>query len=251
MVSISALVQQCDAWLLPERFQDYAPNGLQVSGQSHVKKLAVAVSADLESIQRASHWGAEALLVHHGLFWRGQAPVITGVMRERLALLLQHGINLIAYHLPLDAHPTLGNNVGLAEIFGWEVHTPLPFGTPPIGLVGALPRPMSVQDFLVECAQKLACKPQHLLGGPDTIKRIAWCSGAAQDALSLAASMGVDAYVSGEVSERTFYEARELGVHYFALGHHATEKIGVQKLAEALASEYDVVYRFFDAENPI
>lgn len=250
---VSALTQYVNQLLVIEKYQDYAPNGLQVEGRNEVTRIASAVTADLNSIESAIAWGADALLVHHGYFWKGEPSNVVGMKKNRLRALLSNDINLLAYHLPLDCHKSLGNNAQLARILDIHVTHVHPVGNNPDLLwQGELSREVSVDDFyqLLEC--KLDSKIIHC-GHDDSksIKRLAWCSGGAQDFVEQASGLSVDAYLSGEISERTFYQAKELGIHYFAGGHHATERYGIQALGEYLAQNFHLTHRFFDSNNPI
>lgn len=234
-------------------FSDYAPNGLQIEGRSTIKTICTAVTASEKVIREAAAKGAEALLVHHGYFWRGEEPIITSMKRHRIGQLLAHDINLYAYHLPLDCHPILGNNACLGamlEAHSIEKHS--------IGKVnnllwsGALSTALKPAELSAHITQKLKRTPFHVSGGQaKTIKRIAWCTGAAQDYIEDAHRLGVDAYLSGEISERTYYQAQELGIDYFACGHHATERYGIQALGKHLSECFKLTHEFIDSDNPI
>ncbi len=249
----TTLVEYLNELLQPQLYRDYTPNGLQVEGRDEVHALAVAVTASLEVVERAAEWGADALLVHHGYFWKGEPGVITGAKRARLRALLANDINLLAYHLPLDGHAELGNNVQLGRRLGWQIEGR--FGDGPdggIGFWGSLAQPVSPQMLATQLESELGRAPQWIDGqGGETIERLAWCSGAAQDWLEAAAALGVDAFVSGEISERTYHVAREAGVHYFAAGHHATERLGPLALGAQLQQRFDLEMTFIDQNNPI
>ncbi len=250
-IKLQQLVNWCDQTLLSHQFKDYCPNGLQIEGQATVSKIISAVSASQSVIQLAIEAQAEAILVHHGYFWKGEDAVLTGIKADRIRQLMQHGISLIAYHLPLDAHATLGNNVALAELLDFEITGTLqPQHAQPIGNIGTCAS-MSVEQLTEHLSQRLGRPVTHLEGGRDTIQRVGWCTGAAQDLIHAAHAQGCDAYISGEVSERTFYEAQELGIHYFACGHHATERGGVQRLGQAIADQFTISVQFVDTANPI
>ncbi len=249
MAPLKEIVSYTDCLLNTKSFKDYAPNGLQVEGRAQVHTLISGVSASRALIEAAVEARADALLVHHGYFWRGEDPCITGMKRERLALLLEHGISLLAYHLPLDAHPELGNNAVMGRTLGFEIKGDL--NAEGIGLHGALPEPMSPAALAGRLEEVLGRVPLHIKGGPDLIYSIGWCTGAAQDYISQAAAMGLDAFVSGEVSERITHIAREAGIHYFSAGHHATERFGVRALGEHLANEFAIEHRFVDIDNPV
>ncbi|NIC40153.1 Nif3-like dinuclear metal center hexameric protein [Aquabacterium sp. A08] len=249
--SRDALRSALDTLLEPARFKDYGPNGLQVEGRERVRHLVSGVTASRALIEAAIADGADAILVHHGLFWRGQSGCVTGWMKQRLALLLQHDISLFAYHLPLDAHPTLGNNAQLAQRLGLA---PLPggwgrFGDQDLGLLGVPP---------VDTAAALATHVQAVLGRPVTLldtaqrplRRVAWCSGGAQGYFEAAIAAGADAFLTGEISEPQAHYARECGVAYLACGHHATERYGAPAVAAAVALSLGLSHRFIDVDNP-
>lgn len=250
-VALQELVQLADRTLAPERFQDYCPNGLQVEGRAQVGLLVSGVTASLDLLERAVAAGADAVLVHHGYFWRGESPCVTGMRRRRLALLLAHGISLLAYHLPLDAHPVLGNNACLGRVLGL-LPDPVPTEEAVVAVhSGRLAEAQSVATFSAHLAERLGREPLHVGGGPAQIRRLAWCTGAAQGYLGEAIRLGVDAYVTGEISEQTVHEARENGIHCFAAGHHATERYGVQALGAHLAAALGIRHQFFDCDNPV
>lgn len=249
MVSLSELLAYTNRLLDVQAFKDYAPNGLQVEGARQVRRLVSGVTASRALLEAALEAGADTVLVHHGYFWRGEDPCITGAKRERLRLLLAHDLNLIAYHLPLDAHPELGNNACLGARLGLKTEGPLnPEG---IGLYGVLDEPLTAEAFSERIAKALGRRPLHLPGGPVLIRRVGWCTGAAQDYIDQALALGLDAYVSGEVSERTTHAALEGGIHYFAAGHHATERYGVQALGAHLAKRFGIEHRYIELENPV
>lgn len=252
MISRSDLSLYLQSFLNCDRFSDYAPNGLQIEGKDQIKRICTAVTASEDVISEAITWQADALLVHHGYFWRGEDPVITGMKRQRIAKLLDNNINLFAYHLPLDCHPNLGNNACLAKLFAIESVQMHKVGTNESLLwSGNLSKPLSGNQLSVFLEKKLDRKPLYIAGHDRPISTIAWCSGGAQDYIVNAKQLGVDAYISGEVSERTYYQAKELGIDYFACGHHATERLGIQALGDYLESLYAVEHRFIDVSNPI
>ena len=251
MMTLQQLADLLDGELQPDQFEDYCPNGLQVEGKDTVQKLATGVTASLAFIEKAIDWGADALLVHHGYFWRGERANIVGIKKQRLQTLLNHNVSLFAYHLPLDAHPVLGNNQQLALSLGIAPEGPLePNRTRSLGLLGRLPAPMSLAAFGRMTQQVLGREPLLICAGDHPISRIGWCTGAAQSYIDRAAAQGVDAFLSGEISESTVHFARESGVHYIAAGHHATERGGVQALGQWLTEQHDVEHRFFDIANP-
>lgn len=253
MIEQKELSSYLHQFLACDRFNDYAPNGMQVEGKTQIKRICTAVTASAEVIAQAIDWKADALLVHHGYFWRGEASVIVGMKRQRLNQLLRHDINLFAYHLPLDCHLELGNNACLAKLF--EVHSLSMHragGTENLLWSGKLPHAMPTSELSQLIAQKLGRSPLFIEGNKNKIiSSIAWCSGGAQDFIEEAKKLGVDAYFSGEVSERTYYQAKELGIHYYACGHHATERYGIQSLGTYLASYFELEHLFLDSENPI
>jgi dinuclear metal center YbgI/SA1388 family protein len=243
------LVEYLEGLLQPANFRDYCPNGLQVEGRAEIRRLVAGVTASQALLDAAVARGADALLVHHGYFWKGEDGRITGMRKKRLGTLLAHDINLLAYHLPLDAHPELGNNAQLAAKMGW-----LPegrFGEQNIAWFGRLPETELASALSDELAQLLRRQPQ-MIGDPERqVRRIGWCSGGAQGYFEQAIALGLDAYVSGEISEQTVHLARESGVVYFAAGHHATERLGAQALAGHLAERFGIQCEFVDIDNPV
>jgi dinuclear metal center YbgI/SA1388 family protein len=231
------------------RFKDYCPNGLQVEGRRRVNKLATGVTASLAFLEAALEWGADAVLVHHGYFWRNEAPQITGRKYERLKLLLSNDINLFAYHLPLDDHPELGNNAQLGAKMGWIGESR--FGENDIGWMATLPMPVSLAHFTAEVEETLGRTPL-VFGDPDLqLRRVAWCTGAAQGYFDAAIEAGADVYLTGEVSEHCMHTAAESGVAFLAAGHHATERFGVQAVGAHLAENFDIEHLFIDIHNPV
>lgn len=252
MITRQALASYLELFLKSNQYSDYAPNGIQVEGKESIKRIATAVTASDEVISEAVSWQADALLVHHGYFWRGENPVITGMKRQRIAKILSHDMTLFAYHLPLDCHEELGNNACLAKLFSLQsVKTHTVSNTPGLLWSGLLSSPLSGDECAQLIAKQLGRAPLHLLGTDKRIHSIALCSGGAQDYIQDAAQLGVDAYLSGEVSERTYYQAKELGIHYYSCGHHATERYGIQALANHLASRFDLDHLFIDTNNPV
>lgn len=251
MIDRNTLVTYIDCLLNCDKFKDYAPNGLQIEGKNEITKICTAVSAGEVIVKQAIEHGADMLLVHHGYFWRGEQPQIVGAKKRRFCLFLQNDLNLCAYHLPLDAHLEIGNNACLADILPVsKIMSHDAKGVQDILWTGELEKDINADDFNQFLAENLQT-PIHLSAGEKKIKKVAWCSGGAQDFIEDAATLGADAYISGEVSERTFYQAQELGVHYFACGHHATERYGVQELGKHLAAEFDLQHKFIDIKNPI
>ena len=243
------LTQYLDECLQPAKFRDYCPNGLQVEGKAEVSRVVAGVTASQALLDVAVDRGADAILVHHGYFWKGEDGRVTGIRKQRLATLIRHDISLLAYHLPLDAHPELGNNARLGELLGWQVEGR--FGEQDIGWHGCLGSPCFLRDVMARVRLVLGREPL-VFGAPDRpIKRIAWCSGGAQGYFEQAIALGVDLYVSGEVSEQTVHLARESGVAYMAAGHHATERGGVEALAGHLSSRFGLDCQFVDIDNPV
>ena len=250
-VSLREFCAECNALLRPRDFNDYCPNGLQVEGRSRIGKIVSGVTACGELIERAAAAGADALLVHHGYFWKGESPVITGYRKRRIAALLQQDLSLVAFHLPLDVHEEFGNNVQLARRLGLRIDGDIHrHDGHPLVLRGRLAEPVELDSFAARLAETLGQAPLAIRGGDHMIDRLAWCTGAAQGYIEQAAAAGVDAYLSGEISEQTVHAARESGLHYLAAGHHATERYGVQALGEHLAGRFGIAHEFIDVPNP-
>nr|WP_304571690.1 Nif3-like dinuclear metal center hexameric protein [Trinickia terrae] len=231
------------------RFKDYCPNGLQVEGRRRINKIATGVTASLAFLEAALEWGADAVLVHHGYFWRNEAPQITGRKYKRLKLLLANDINLFAFHLPLDDHPEFGNNAQLGERMGWIADGR--FGENDLGWMSTLPMPITLAHFAAQVEQTLGRTPV-VLGDPDwELRRVAWCTGAAQNYFEAAIDAGADVYLTGEISEPTTHMSAESGVAFLAAGHHATERFGVQALGAHLSETFDIEHLFIDIHNPV
>lgn len=255
MLTRTVLQDYLTTRLQPQLFKDYCPNGLQVEGRQQIRRIVTGVTACQALLDVAVQQHADAVIVHHGYFWKGESPTVRGVQKKRLHTLLQNDINLFAYHLPLDLHADIGNNVQLAAQMGWSVSGELPMATTPsYGLVGRLSQPMPADALAAQLTQQLGQKPLHIVGHQRTIETIAWCTGAAQDFIEDAARAGVDAYISGEISERTVHSAREWGIDYFAAGHHATERYGIQALTAELATVFSAELtqiECVDIANPV
>jgi dinuclear metal center YbgI/SA1388 family protein len=232
--------------LAVSRFRDYNPNGLQVEGKADVLRIATGVTASLAVLEAAAAWKADAIIVHHGYFWRGEDACITGVKKARIAYLLQNDMSLLAYHLPLDAHPELGNNAQLAKRLGFTVQGH--FGEQDIACYGALTQPLSLQQLTQNIQNNFKQKPQVIGSGNAQISNIAWCSGGGQGYFEQALVLGVDAFLTGEISEQNVHVAHETGVAFIAAGHHASERYGVQALGEHLANQFGIEHRFFDQD---
>jgi dinuclear metal center YbgI/SA1388 family protein len=251
-VSLIELELELKHVLRPEQFKDYCPNGLQVEGRKEISKLVTGVTACQELITAAAGVGADALLVHHGYFWRGEDQSISGIKKTRIEALLKHDMSLLAYHLPLDVHREFGNNVQLAKVLGIEIDGELgKQNNHPIGLTGTIEKGTDFESLKALIADKLNRQPLAIQGNSKPIRSIAWCTGAAQNYIELAVAAGVDAYITGEVSEPTVHIARESGIHFFSAGHHATERYGVQAIGAHLAAKFDLDHQFIDIDNPV
>jgi dinuclear metal center YbgI/SA1388 family protein len=250
MIELSTLEAYCNQQLGSAEFEDYCPNGVQVEAGSQVQRLMVGVTACQALLEVAVAWQADLLLVHHGYFWKGEAAAIRGIKGRRIATLLRHGVSLLAYHLPLDAHPQWGNNRQLAVQCGFPEPQPTQAAQ---GLIwqSRLPEPMRPDRLGESLTRQLERRVLHIPGGEREIRRIGWCTGAAQGFIEEAAGLGLDAYISGEISEPTVHAARELGIHYYAAGHHATERYGVQALGRHLAERFGLDYRYVEVDNPV
>jgi dinuclear metal center YbgI/SA1388 family protein len=251
MVGLKQLTSYLDQLLSAELFSDYCPNGLQIEGRDEVRHLVCGVTASQALIDAAVEREADALLVHHGFFWKGEDPRLIGMKYRRIKALLDADISLIAYHLPLDAHHQLGNNAQLAERLGFVVEGGFGGGRgPDIGLYGRLDQPLEGGALAAHIHTVLGREPLHVAGTDAAIETIAWCSGGAQSYIEEAVELGVDAFLTGEVSEQTVHIARECGIHFYAAGHHATERYGAQALGEHLAQKLDLHQEFVDIDNP-
>ena len=252
MATLNDIIKWCDQMLKTHEFKDYAPNGLQIEGKSEVKKILCAVTASQDAIEAAIAQNANLLLVHHGYFWKGEPYPITGMRGKRIKSLIQNNISLVAYHLPLDSHPILGNNAAIADILKLENIENLDVSERhPIGNIGYLKNAMSPEIFKNYISERLGFNAIHLPADKTAIQKVGFCTGGAQDYIGKAADQDCDAYISGEVSERTFYEAKELDVHYYACGHHATERYGVQRLGKAISEQFNIEYSYYELNNPI
>jgi dinuclear metal center YbgI/SA1388 family protein len=239
--------------LTPQLIKDYAPNGLQVEGVDQIRKVVTGVTASQALIDRAVELNADALLVHHGYFWKGEPEPIRGMKGKRIRTLIKNDINLLGYHLPLDIHPELGNNAELARLLDIDVEGGLEGHPQSVAMHGRLKSPLTGAEFADRINRVLNRKPLHI--APDyadkVIETVGWCTGGGQDFIELAVQHGLDAFISGEISERTTYSAREQGIHYFAAGHHATERYGIKALGEWLAQEHGLDVEFIDIDNPV
>jgi dinuclear metal center YbgI/SA1388 family protein len=248
-MQLKKLCEFCDEYLKVDEFNDYCPNGLQVEANSQVDHIVCGVTASQALIDAAIEQGADTLIVHHGYFWKGESQPITGYKGRRISNLIKNNINLLAFHLPLDAHPEVGNNVQLGRIMDWQVEAS--FGEQNLVFAGSLSQARTLEEVSQQLDVRLATNSLSISAGDHPIERIAWCTGAAQGFIEAAAERGVDAFVSGEISEPTFHLAREMGIHYIAAGHHATERYGVQALCKVIADRFGIKQQFIDIPNPV
>jgi len=251
MVGLDELAQYIDKYLDVNRFEDYAPNGIQVEGRHKIRRVVAGVTACQALIDRAIDQQADLILVHHGYFWRGEEARVVGMKAQRLRALLTNNITLLAYHLPLDAHGVVGNNAQLAHKLGVKIKGMFGEGRVPLAVYGELEEAVSVA-VLSECIEKCVERaPLVIEGGPELIKNVGICTGAAQGYIQSAADLKLDAFITGEISESTVHVARERGINFFSAGHHATEKFGVCALGEHLSEKFDLEYSFVDIDNPV
>lgn len=255
-VSTQDLASWLDATLQVHRFKDYCPNGLQVEGKTTIRHIITGVTASQALLEAAVARNADAVLVHHGWFWKNENPCIRGPKRNRLALALRHDLNVFAYHLPLDAHPVMGNNAQLARVLGLTPDRDsegAPATCGPDGLVwlGRCDPPLTLEALGEGICNSLQRQPLLVGNTQHRIERIAWCTGGAQSMMEAAVAAGVDAYLTGEASEPTFHLAQETDTAFIAAGHHATERYGVQALGDAIAAEFGIRVEFIDMDNPI
>lgn len=229
-------------------FKDYGPNGLQIEGRAGVGRLVSGVTASLALIEAAIAAQADALLVHHGLFWRGQDGRLTGWLKQRVQRLMAHDISLFAYHLPLDAHAEFGNNAQFGRRIG--VIADSRFGEQSLGFVGSLEQPMSTPDLLGRLRQISSRTPAHVEGDGRALRRVAWCTGGAQSYFEGAIAAGADVFITGEMSEPQVHLARETGVAFIACGHHASERYGVQALGSHIAEHFGIEHRYIEIDSP-
>ncbi len=248
MATASEINSYLASLLEVSRFKDYGPNGLQVEGRGEVRCLVTGVTASLALIEAAADAGADALLVHHGLFWRGQDGRLTGWLKQRVARLMAHDINLFAYHLPLDAHAVWGNNTQLGARLGWAADTH--FGEQALGCLATVEAPLTATGLAVQLERVLARVPCVLPGDGRPLRRVAWCTGGAQSYFDAAIAAGADVFLTGEMSEPQAHLSRETGVAFIACGHHASERYGALALGEHLAAHFGLNHRFIDIDNP-
>ena len=250
-IALTTLVEEADRYLSAARISDYCPNGLQVEGRPQVRRIVSGVTASQALLDAAVEAEADVVLVHHGYFWKGEDACITGMKRRRLQTLLGNDISLLAYHLPLDVHPEVGNNVQLARQLEITVEGPLDANNPKVvGLLGSLDEPLSPRDFARRVQDVLGREPL-LVEGQGMVRKVGWCTGGGQGYIDNAIAAGVDLFLTGEASEQTYHSARENGVSFIAAGHHATERYGVQALGDYLARRFAVEHLFIDCPNPV
>lgn len=250
-IALTTLVEELERYLNASNIADFCPNGLQVEGRPQVRRIVTGVTASQALLDAAVELEADVVLVHHGYFWKGENPCVVGIKQRRLKTLLANDISLLAYHLPLDIHPEVGNNVQLAHLLGLVVEGPLEPSNPRcVGLVGSLLEPVTPQDFALRVREVLGREPL-LVAGQGLIHRVGWCTGGGQGYIDQAIAAGVDLYLTGEASEQTFHSAQENGISFIAAGHHATERYGVQALGAYLARRFAIEHVFVDCPNPV
>ncbi|MFT5781242.1 MAG: dinuclear metal center YbgI/SA1388 family protein [Pseudomonas sp.] len=250
-IALTTLVEELERYLSAAKVADFCPNGLQVEGRPQVRRIVSGVTASQALLDAAVELEADVVLVHHGYFWKGENPCVVGLKQRRLKTLLANDMSLLAYHLPLDIHPQVGNNVQLAQRLGLVVEGPLEPNNPRnVGLVGSLLEPMTPQDFALRVREVLGREPL-LVAGEGLIHRVGWCTGGGQGYIDQAIAAGVDLYLTGEASEQTFHSAQENGISFIAAGHHATERYGVQALGAYLARRFAIEHVFIDCPNPV
>ena len=249
MVKINDLTHYTQQLMQEERFKDYCPNGLQVEGRAEINKIVTGVTASMALLEAAHEAGADLILVHHGYFWRNEDARIVGIKRNRIGFLMKHDLNLMAYHLPLDAHAELGNNVQLGRVLG--IDAVAYSGEDNLVAYGELKTPVALGQLASDVERLLQRRPLVIGDQNKLVRNVAWCTGAAQGYIEAAAALGADVYISGEISEQTTHQAQELGVSYISAGHHATERYGVKALGEHLAEKFNLEHEFLDIHNPV
>ncbi|MBF0582945.1 MAG: Nif3-like dinuclear metal center hexameric protein [Magnetococcales bacterium] len=252
MISLTQLEQYANTLLKTATISDYAPNGVQVRGRAEVRRLVTGVSACQDLFQAATEQGADLVLVHHGMFWDKEPRVVEGGLKKRLKWLLEHDMTLMAYHLPLDCHPQLGNNIQILNRLHLEAGEPFGlYRNSHLSFIGQAPLPLSLPEFVGQLRALFGGEPLVLPFGPETVQRIAVCSGAAPELLREAKQKGADLFLSGEAAEPVYHFAREEEIHFVAAGHHRTEMFGVQALGEHLANQFALEHQFIDIPNPL
>lgn len=248
-MELKALVDYTRQLLQVERYTDYCPNGLQLEGKTSVNKIVSGVTASMALLEAAKEAGADAVLVHHGYFWKNEDATIVGLKRNRIKFLLENDISLLAYHLPLDAHPELGNNAQLAKRLGIQIQAWV--GNQGLLGMGTLPQTLTLKDFSAQIQSQLQRAPLAMGDENKKVRRVAWCTGGAQSYFQEAIDLDVDVFISGEVSEQTYHLAHESGVACIAAGHHATERYGVQALGTHLAAQFGIAHEYVEIDNPV
>ena len=249
MVKINELTHYTQQLMQVTRFKDYCPNGLQVEGRDEINKIVTGVTASMALLEAAHKVGADLVLVHHGYFWRNETPEIVGIKQRRIKFLLTHGINLMAYHLPLDAHEVFGNNVQLGNLLGFKAQNYI--GSENLIAYAELETEMSLSQVVSLLELRLDRQVIAIGELERMVKKVAWCTGAAQGYMEQAIALGVDLYISGEISEQTTHQSLESGVAYICAGHHATERYGIQALGSHLAEKFNLAHEFIDIQNPV
>lgn len=249
MVKINELTHYTQQLMQVTRFKDYCPNGLQVEGRDEINKIVTGVTASMALLEAAHKVGADLVLVHHGYFWRNETPEIVGIKQRRIKFLLTHGINLMAYHLPLDAHEVFGNNVQLGNLLGFKAQNYI--GSENLIAYAELETEMSLSQVVSLLELRLDRQVIAIGELERMVKKVAWCTGAAQGYIEQAIALGVDLYISGEISEQTTHQSLESGVAYICAGHHATERYGIQALGSHLAEKFNLAHEFIDIHNPV
>ena len=251
-MQLNEFEQYLNTLLKPEQIKDFCPNGLQIQGTSNINKIITGVTATQDLIEQAIAEKADALVVHHGFFWKNESYVIRGMKHKRIKALLENDINLFAYHLPLDIHPTLGNNAQLAELFSINNVAPLEAGNAlSVAVRGDFSTALTALELEQRISKQLNRSCMHIAAPSNKkIKTVAWCSGGGQGYIELAAELGIDAFISGEVSEQTTHVAREMDIHFYCAGHHATERYGAKALAAHFNQHLPVEAKFIDIDNP-
>jgi dinuclear metal center YbgI/SA1388 family protein len=249
MVKLNELTHYTQQLMHVERFKDYCPNGLQIEGRQDIRKVVSGVTASMALLEAAHKANADLILVHHGYFWRNEDARIVGIKRNRIAYLMKNDLNLMAYHLPLDAHAELGNNVQFGNLLGLNAVDYS--GDDNLVAYAELDAPIVLGDFLLQIESSLQRTPMCIGDTSKLIKKVAWCTGAAQSYIETAAALGADVFISGEISEQTTHQALEMGVAYVAAGHHATERYGIKALGEHLAAKFNLEHEFIDINNPV
>ena len=253
MTSRNLIVKYCDDLLQINQFKDHCPNGLQIEGKDEINIIVTGVSACLDLLKMANAKKADMIIVHHGYFWKNESRCITGYHKKRIEYLLKNDINLLAYHLPLDQHSTVGNNAMLAESIGIEITSRLPSTCGiDLGNIGRLKRPQSAKELKKTLSKKLKQEPLMITNHENkTIHKIAWCSGAAADDIQYAIENNADAFITGEPCERVYHIAKETNMTFYACGHHATERGGIQALGKKVAQQFQIDHHFIDIHCPI